>query len=185
MRLVIVTLSVCALSAGCSGLNSPTAPSGGSSAIPGLSQTQARSGTDLPFRGSFTFSGGGAVNCPPTCPPTTLQVTNTHVGEATQMGRFTATSVDLVDLATAAGTGTFNFTAANGDQLFTETSGGEDSFVPPNVSHITLVARIVGGTGRFAQASGTFTLQSTTTIDFSTNTGTGHGSFEGQISLNN
>jgi hypothetical protein len=87
-----------------------------------------------------------------------------------------------VDQPTATSTGTFNFTAANGDQLFTTTAGGQDAFTPPNVSHVTLVATIVGGTGRFAGATGTFTMQQTSIIDFATGTSSGSGSFDGTIS---
>jgi hypothetical protein len=92
--------------------------------------------------------------------------------------------VDVVDTTTAVSTGTFNLTAANGDQLFTTTTGGEDEFIPPNVSRVTLVATIVGGTGRFDAATGTVTLHQIGVIDFATATSSGSGSFEGHISLN-
>jgi hypothetical protein len=112
-------------------------------------------------------------------------VSGNQTGEATQLGQFTATSHDVVNLATARSAGgTFNFTAANGDQLFTSTTGGEDEFTPPNISHVTLVATIVGGTGRFAAASGTLTVGFTQAIDFATGTAFESGSFEGQINLN-
>jgi hypothetical protein len=75
-----------------------------------------------------------------------------------------------------------NFTAANGDQLFTTTAGGQDEFTPPNVSHVTLVATIVGGTGRFAAATGTFSMQQTNILDFATGALCGSGSFDGTIS---
>jgi hypothetical protein len=131
---------------------------------------------ELPFRGSFTLVTSSEIV------PPTLTITGTAEGTATHLGRFTATSVDAVDLATARSTGTFNFTAANGDQLFTTTAGGEDSFTPPNISRVTLVATIVGGTGRFAAATGTFTIQLTNIIDFAAGTSSGSGSFNGTIS---
>jgi hypothetical protein len=90
----------------------------------------------------------------------------------------------VVDLVALTGTGTFNFTAANGDQLFSTTSGGEDEFIPPNISHVTLVATIVGGTGRFAAATGTFTIRRIGTIDFAAGTSSQSGSFDGHIDLN-
>jgi len=90
-----------------------------------------------------------------------------------------------VSLANSTSTGTFNLTAANGDQLFATTAGGQDQFTPPNVSHVTLVATIVGGTGRFASATGTFTVERTATINFAAGTSTAVGSFDGHISLNN
>ena len=86
--------------------------------------------------------------------------------------------------ATATSTGTFHLTAANGDQLFATTAGGEDQFTPPNVSHVTVVATITGGTGRFASATGTFTVERTATINFAAGTSTATGSFEGYINFN-
>ena len=98
------------------------------------------------------------------------------------LGRFTAVSVDTVDVATATATGTMNFTAANGDRLMTTTIGGEDEFTPPNISSVRAVApTIVGGTGRFANATGTFTVRYRGAIDFANGTSSGAGSFEGHI----
>jgi hypothetical protein len=91
--------------------------------------------------------------------------------------------VDEVNLASTASTGTFRFTAANGDQLLTETTGSEDEFIPPNISRVTLIATIVGGTGRFATATGTLTLRFTGTIDFASGTSSLVGSFDGYINL--
>jgi hypothetical protein len=144
----------------------------------------AEGGTELPFRGSFTLATSGEVNCPPTCPPTTLTITGNQEGTATHLGRFTATSVNTVDLATTMSTGTFTFTAANGDQLFTTTAGQETAFIPPNISHVTFNAEIVGGTGRFAGATGTFIIRTIGAIDFAAATSTGTGTFEGHINLN-
>jgi hypothetical protein len=89
-----------------------------------------------------------------------------------------------VDTTNNTSTGTFRLTAANGDQLFTETAGRETEFIPPNISKVTLNARIVEGTGRFAGATGTFTVQRTEAIDFAASSATGSGSFEGHLNLN-
>ena len=187
MRTII--LSVCVFTAACSGqaLDSPTSPTNQTLAPArtqtpgGTAQTQAQNGTELPFRGSFTSTTSAVTDCPPTCPPTTLRITGNEEGTATHLGRFTATSVDTVDMATNTATGTFNFTAADGDQLFATTVGVENELIPPNVSHVTLSAEIVGGTGRFAGATGTFTIRLIQTIDFATATSTGTGSFDGHI----
>ena len=168
--------SACVLAAACSGQNlNVTSPAGGL----GASQTEAQQGTDLPFQGSFTRESSAVFE-----PPITLVITGINTGTSTQLGRFTATSVDRVNTTTNTATGTFNFTAANGDQLWTTTTGVEDEFVPPNVSKVTQSARIVGGTGRFAGATGTLTMLITETIDFVTNTATGSGTVDGTISLN-
>jgi hypothetical protein len=145
--------------------------------------TQARGGAELPFRGSFAGTSAATVNCPPTCPPTTLTITASSTGEATHLGHFTLAAVETVSLATKSGTGTYAFTAANGDQLFTTTAGGEDGFTPPNISRVTQVATVNGGTGRFAGATGTFTIRMTQTIDFVNNTATLSGTFDGLLSF--
>jgi len=178
-----IVLGICVLAAACGGkgLDSPTSPT---SAASSAAQTHAQGGTVLPFSGSYTFTTAATFNCPPTCPPTIFVSTGALTGTATHLGQFTGTSVDNVDIAAATSTGTLRLTAANGDQLFATTAGGEDQFVPPNVSHVTLVATISGGTGRFADATGTFTIRFIQTIDFVAATSNGPGSFEGQISLN-
>src|SRR5688500_3848495 len=104
-----IVLSVCLLTAACSGqaLNSPTAPV---SAGSGPAQSLVAN-VQLPFHGSYTFATTGAFNCPPTCPPTTLRIATTGEGTSTQLGRFTAHLLDVVDLATAKSTGTLTFTA--------------------------------------------------------------------------
>ena len=187
-----IILSLCVFATGCSGqsLHSPTSPTSATTALlgserpDGSAQTQAQNGSSLPFEGSFTGQTSGTVNCPPTCPPTTLTVRGTEEGTATHLGRFTAAVEEVVDTATATGSGTIEFTAANGDRLLATTVGGEDGFTPPNISHIKETATITGGTGRFAGASGTFTIRFTQIIDFANGTATVSGSFEGHINLN-
>jgi hypothetical protein len=106
----------------------------------------------------------------------------TAEGTATHLGRFTATLTADVNPDNTS-TGTFTFTAANGDRL-SGTFVGQGVFIPPNTATITEVATIENGTGRFAGATGTFTMISLHTIDFATGTGTAEGTFEGLIHLN-
>ncbi len=191
MRPIILSLCVFTAAA-CTGqsVDSPTGPatvnsSASSSAGSNVSSAQPDGSRELPFLGSFIGETRGAVNCPPECePPTILTIAGTRTGTASHLGAFTATSVEVVDIAAATGTGAFNLTAANGDQLFTTTTGGEDGFEPPNISYVTGVGTIVGGTGRFAGASGTFTVHTRSVIDFGAQTSTETGSFEGHIILN-
>jgi hypothetical protein len=147
------------------------------------SPAQASGTAELPFNGSFSISTTGSPNCPPTCPPTTLHVEGLVEGTATHLGRFTALAIETVDLGSATATGTFDFTAANGDRLLTTTTGGEEQFVPPNISHVSLVATVVGGTGRFAGATGTLTIRHVTEIDFANGRSAGSGSIDGHIAL--
>jgi len=54
----------------------------------------------------------------------------------------------------------------------------------PNTARITEVATIKNGTGRFAGATGAFTMVRFDTIDFATGQATGTGTFDGQINVN-
>ena len=127
----------------------------------------------MPFRGSFTT----VTDVPPPSAHATAE------GAATHLGRFTGTLTAEVTENTS--TGTFNFTAANGDQLSGTFVGIEGVFIPPNTARITEVATIENGTGRFAGATGTFTMVRFDTIDFATGKATGTGTFEeGRINLN-
>jgi hypothetical protein len=64
---------------------------------------------------------------------------------------------------TGRSTGHFTFTAANGDSISTELIGYGEAIFPPDPgppTHIHIVEHniITGGTGRFAGATGSFTL---------------------------
>ena len=193
-----IVFGMCVFMAACSseGPAFPTSPSGAVTSAPTPAQTQARSGTELPLQGSFTREGAGEFNCPPVCPPTTLTITSENVGVASHLGRFTATSVDRVNLITDAATGSWTFTAANGDQIFTTTVGLEHHDVAPASvchapaigplvgNHAEVEATITGGTGRFAGATGRFIISIDETVDVGANQGCGSGSFKGVINLN-
>ncbi len=170
MRLIV--LGVCLFAAACSGQasNSPTSPTNASL---GPAQTAARGGTALPFRGSFTT----LTDVPPPSAHATAE------GAATHLGQFTGTLAAEVTSDNTS-TGTFSFTAANGDQLSGTFVGIEGVFIPPNTARITEVATIENGTGRFAGATGTFTMVRFDTIDFATGKATGTGTLEGKINLN-
>ena len=123
--------------------------------------TALADGQALPLKGSFSIATQASFNCPPTCPPTIMSVTGTQEGTATHLGRFTAVQTDRVDLATSTATGTYNFTAADGDELFATTVSLGEPTVPPNIANINGTGTIVGGTGRFAGATGSFSYRLT------------------------
>ena len=152
MRYLFLALAIGMVSAGCSQLpTSPTAPGGTAMAD---EATQARGGTDLPFRGSFEGHEVDQVV------PPSLLVNGTAEGTATQLGRYTATFTVVVDLATSSSIGSIVLVAANGDEL-TGTFTGQGTSIAPNVAHIIENVTISRGTGRFAGASGTFTIDRT------------------------
>lgn len=180
---------VCVLTAACSGSipNSPTAPTGSTGARDAIvpeSQTSAVRGTELPFQGTFTGTSRSCFH-DGTCPPGTLIITARTTGEATELGRFTAIIVSTGDFPPTGepGSATWDFTAANGDRLSATAVGREDEFIPPNVSHVSATATIVGGTGRFGAATGTFTVRRVVTLN-PDHTASESGSFEGHINLN-
>jgi hypothetical protein len=73
--------------------------------------------------------------------------------------------------------GLYEFTAANGDKLYAEFTG-ESLMIAPGVLHIVETAAITGGTGRFVNATGSFTCERLNNIA----AGTTIGFFDGVIS---
>jgi hypothetical protein len=110
----------------------------------------------------------------------TLFVDTSGSGNATHLGRFTVTSEFEVDLPTFIATGSAQFIAANGDSIFTVTEArGEPQSPEPDVLFIVEMYTITGGTGRFAGATGSFTVERL----LNSVTGVTSGSFEGTIVL--
>jgi hypothetical protein len=167
-RSIILALTIIATA--CSGDLSNTSLSPTSAS---LTRTQ---GPSLQFRGSIT-TAETAVVAPPF-----LLATGTGEGTATHLGRFTSTVEATADLATPTATGTYRFTAANGDRLVA-TFAGTAVDLQPGLARLTEVLTIVSGTGRFAAATGTITLVRLVTINFATLESTSTGSMEGEISL--
>ena len=150
MRYLLLAIGV--VSAGCSQL--PTSPTAPGTITMSEGATQARGGTDLPFRGSFEGTEVDQVV------PPHLLVNGTAEGTATQLGRYTATFSVVVTLATSSSTGAITLVAANGDEL-AGTLTGQGTAIAPNVAHIIENVTISGGTGRFAGATGAFTIDRT------------------------
>jgi hypothetical protein len=144
-----VVLGFCLFATACAGA-APSAPTASSSAIGGGAATEARGGSALPFKG--TYEGLETVGTVPS---------NHHLGDvtgnATHLGRFTVTADWTI--MTGGGIGTSTWTAANGDEFSTSfTRSGV--VVPPTIT-FTETHTITIGTGRFANASGTFTVVQT------------------------
>ena len=129
-------------------------------------------GEQVPFRGRLE----GSFTVTPVS-PTLLSVVITGTGNATQLGGFALTVPHSVDLTTNVATGLYQFTAANGDMLVAMFSGRATP-VTPEILHIVETATIIGGTGRFANATGAFTGDRLINLVTSTTS----GSFDGTIS---
>jgi hypothetical protein len=106
----------------------------------------------VPFHGTIQGAETDVVTFP------TLSVDGSGAGVATHLGAFTVSWLVTVAISIdpSPSTGTFEFIAANGDHIFTNIAG-EGTGV--TVAHITECATITGGTGRFADSTGTFAIR--------------------------
>jgi hypothetical protein len=143
MRFVV--LGFCVFAAACA--EAPSAPTSPSSPIGGAAVTQARGGSELPFRGTLqaTETADGALR----------HLVGT--GEATHLGRFTLTSEFTVTSPPPRASGTATWTAANGDEIFTTVIG--QGVVTFPILAVVETHTITGGTGRFAGSSGSIILE--------------------------
>ncbi len=107
----------------------------------------------------------------------TLLVDGSGTGLATDLGQFTVTYNVTVNLATGQGIGSAHFIAANGDSISTELLGQGEPTDTPGISNIVEIDTVTGGTGQFAGASGTITVDRL--VDLAT--GFTSGSVSGKI----
>ena len=129
----------------------------------------ASAGKSVPFKGSVQAVEVSAFH------PPTFSVDGSGAGRATHLGKFTFTYEFEVVIATGVGVGSAEFTAANGDTLTANFTGqAQRGAIISIVEHAT----ISGGTGRFAGATGSFTVERL----YDPSTGATSGSFEGTIS---
>jgi hypothetical protein len=149
-------------------------------ALLGLTRS-ALAGDAIPFKGSLE---GTLVSRTPVAPPVVHDVFEI-TGHATQLGRFELVIEATVDFGArpVTGEGTATFTAANGDTLVADIRGSS-ALVSPGLVLITEHATIdpQRSTGRFAGATGTFTIERLADAATGVN-GATSGSFEGAISL--
>ena len=132
-----------------------------------------------PFKGAYSAHETyvfDLVSVPPT-----RTVDGSGSGHATHLGRFALTYDHFVDLSRRAGVGTAHFIAANGDSISTEITSQAAPTEMPGIVRVIEEHTIVEGTGRFAGATGSFTLDRL--VD--TATGITSGSFEGTINTGN
>jgi len=164
-------LGFCLLAAACAG-GVPNAPTSPSTPIGGAALTEAKRGSELPFRGTLE-----AVEIHTGSPPV-LHSVLTGTGQATQFGRFTATFEFDIQLGVpSTTTGSFTLIAANRDSISGNLTGR--GTVLNGVVTIVETATITAGTGRFADATGSFRIDrvaNQTTL-------TSSGSFDGTINL--
>ena len=132
----------------------------------------AAAGDQVPFKGGLE-----GVDMTTAVKPPFVSAQVSAQGNATHLGNFTYAALVTVDARTRIGTGTFLFTAANGDTVF-GTLSGQAKPTARNVLTIVENAIITGGTGRFAGATGGFAvIRLKNTV-----TGATAGDFAGTIS---
>jgi len=90
---------------------------------------------------------------------TTVVVTTTGTGIGTLLGEFSFTQEVTVNIAASTDTGSAHWIAANGDSIDATIVGSGEPTATPNVISITEIYTITGGTGRFAGAQGSFTVE--------------------------
>lgn len=132
----------------------------------------ATAGGSVPFSGSLE----GLATITP-LGPTSVAVDIDGAGNATQLGRYTVDVPHLVNPQTRIANGSYVFVAANGDTLTATFTGQATPTATPGVLTIVEMATITGGTGRFSDATGSFTARRV----FNQITGVTTGSFEGSI----
>ena len=108
---------------------------------------------------------------------TTVTVLTVGTGVGTHVGQFSFTQQITVNFADGTDTGSAHWIAANGDSFDTTIAGSGEPTDTPGVISITEIHTITGGTGRFAGAQGSFTMERMASgITFLTS-----GSFHGTV----
>jgi hypothetical protein len=136
--------------------------------------TSARAGEMVPFNG--TVSGTIISNVPLDECHVLSEVVNG--GNAMQLGRFNGTAEFVLNVCDLTYVGSYVFTGANGDSISGPFTGTLTPTPVPGVFDNNELAFITAGTGRFANATGTFNLGG----QIDTNTGTFSLPWQGTIS---
>jgi hypothetical protein len=126
---------------------------------------------ELPFKGTLQALETYQLVFP------TLFIDANGSGNATHLGRYSVQYNVSVDLLSGGGPASIQLVAANGDAIFATGSGQGTPTPDPEVAMIVEMYTITGGTGRFAGASGSFTVQRLV----NTVTGVTSGLFDGNI----
>jgi hypothetical protein len=137
--------------------------------VPAVAQKQ------IPFKGTIQAHETGTPQGGP--PPTIVSASGSGTGIGILLGEFSFTYELTITLANGTATGSAHLIAANGDSIDTTITGSSDPTATPGVLSITEIDTITGGTGRFAGAQGSFTVERL----INQATGFTSGSFHGAI----
>ena len=136
------------------------------------SVTASAAAAETPLKGTFNGIETGETVFP------IRSITREGTGNATYLGKYTSHLTGEINLLTSHATGDATFTAANGDTLTTTGDGQATPTTTPGVLSIVEVYTITGGTGRFADATGAFTLKNIVTQATGVSTGTLSGAID-------
>ena len=138
-------------------------------------QKQNKPKKPVPFEANF-IATTEVIQAP--APGTPLIFFSPGTGEATYMGKTTYEAIVTIDIFAKPdlAIATITLTAANGDKIFMNSIGIVSAPDANGVTMVALTNTITGGTGRFADASGTLTG----TVIGASGTSTIH--YEGMIS---
>ena len=89
----------------------------------------------------------------------TIFVNGTGSGNATQLGLYTISYHAQLNIPTLSATTSATLVAADGSSLFGEGTGQGTPTATPGIVSIVETYTITGGTGRFAGATGNFTVE--------------------------
>jgi hypothetical protein len=124
---------------------------------------------ELPFKGTLQSVETYVVT------PPIMAVTANGSGNATHLGAYTISYEVEVNLETLAGVGSAQLVAGNGDVLYANLLGQATPTGTTDVFNVVEEFTITGGTGRFANASGNFTLNREVNITTGVTSGTMNG----------
>ena len=108
-------------------------------------------GDQVPFKGRLD----GVATVAPLMPPF-VSVNIEGSGHATQLGHFEVSIPHVTNRSNGTAVGSYEFTAANGDTLTADFTSRVTPTDLPGVVSVAVTASITGGTGRFADATGSF-----------------------------
>ena len=115
--------------------------------------TRVQAGPPVPFKATFHGFAGPAT---PTDNPDVFEIVVPLQGTATHLGKFDELLVHYINFSTGAFWGRAYWTAANGDTFATDFTGQLYPTDNPALETFDVTHTVVGGTGRFKKATGSF-----------------------------
>jgi hypothetical protein len=135
---------------------------------------EGKSAKRISFEGYFQ---GSEVDTLQGSPPDAISVDGSVFGIATHLGQFTLTYEVNVKLPEGSSIGSAELIAADGDRLFFSLVGQGDATNTdtPTLNTIVETNTVIGGTGRFSGAIGTFTTKRLVDLATGFTSGSVHG----------